>query len=84
MHDKAINYYAKPENKLYHSEATKKAMAKIPREKLGAKRVRCIELNIVFESVSAAEKYLNHIKSHICEVCNGKGKTALGYHWEYC
>lgn len=86
MHDKSINYYTKPENRLYHSEAVKKAMAKIPREKLGAKKVKCIELNIVFESVSAAEKYLNYRsgKSHICEVCNGKGKTALGYHWEYC
>lgn len=86
MHDKSISYYAKPENRLYHSEATKKAMAKIPREKLGAKKVKCIELDIIFESISAAEKYLNNKsgKSHICEVCSGKAKTALGYHWKYC
>ena len=80
-------YYADLKNREFVSLRTKEAMKNVPREKLGAKSVKCIELDIIFESVTAAAKYLgyehpNH--SHIGDVCNGKAKTTLGYHWEWC
>lgn len=48
------------------------------------KRTYCIELNMTFESVTQAAKFLNqkHI-SHIAECCRGQRETAYGYHWRY-
>ena len=45
------------------------------------KKVRCIETNEIFESISAAQKYYNI--QHIGECCNGTRKTADKKHWEY-
>lgn len=87
MHNRAKEYYKNEENRLKHSQLTKVAMEKVPKEKLGAKKVRCIELDMIFDSVADAAKYLNYShpnKSHIGDVCNGKAKTTLGYHWEWC
>lgn len=87
MHNRAKEYYKNEENRLKHSQLTKAAMEKVPKEKLGAKKVRCIELDMIFDSVADAAKYLNYShpnKSHIGDVCNGKAKTTLGYHWEWC
>lgn len=87
MSEKMRNYYADESNRARVSELTKEAMKNIPREKLGAKKVKCIELDMIFESSAAAARYFNYKypnKSHIGDVCNGKAKTTLGYHWEWC
>lgn len=79
-------YYADPKNRELVSLKVKEAMKNVPKEKLGAKKVRCIELDMVFDSVTDAAKYLSYShsnKSHIGDVCNGKAKTTLGYHWEW-
>lgn len=56
------------------------------------KKVRCIELNLVFDGLSDAERWSltsgnpNGKKcSHqqISKVCKGHAKTTGGYHWEY-
>ena len=53
------------------------------------KKVLCVELNIVFDSVTEARKYFNiKSNSHICECCSGKLKSAGKYngqklHWKY-
>jgi group I intron endonuclease len=48
------------------------------------KNIRCIDLNIVFDSISNAMKYFGFKnKSNIIRVCKGKQKTAYGYKWEY-
>jgi hypothetical protein len=49
-----------------------------------AKRVRCIELQLDFDSMADAAKYFNKTKSAICD-CLKKGHlaTSCGYHWEY-
>lgn len=47
------------------------------------KRVRCIETNIVYESLTCAAKETKIILSGIGNACRGKSKTAGGYHWEY-
>ena len=56
------------------------------------KKVRCIDLNLTFESLTDAEnwsksklnpngKTASH--QHISKVCKGYRNTAGGYHWEY-
>jgi group I intron endonuclease len=47
------------------------------------KKVRCIELNKIFNSAKEAADYLNIGYKHISSVCLGKRKTAEGYHWEH-
>lgn len=56
------------------------------------KKVRCIEKQLVFNSLSDAEKWSlsqdndNHRKAahqHISKVCSGQRRTCGGYHWEY-
>ena len=50
-----------------------------------SKKVRCIETNIIYPSISEAERQTGINNSHISEVCKkNKRKTAGGYHWEYC
>lgn len=56
------------------------------------KPVRCIELNLTFESLSDAARWsatpnnpnrLATSAQHISRVCHGRRKTTGGYHWEY-
>lgn len=54
-----------------------------PKEEINYKKVRCIELNKIFTSISEAGRSLNVNPSHISAVCKGKLKTIGGYHWEY-
>ena len=46
-------------------------------------KVKCIELNMVFNSVSEASEYMNTSISNISACVSGKRKTTRGYHWEY-
>lgn len=46
-------------------------------------KVKCIELNMIFDSVTEAAKYIYGNKSHIAQCCKGNRKTHRGYHWEY-
>ena len=45
------------------------------------KRVRCIETGIIYHSMKNAIEETG--ARHISSVCNGKRKTAGGYHWEF-
>ena len=56
------------------------------------RRVKCIEKDLIFESLAEAERWSmseendNHKKAnhqHISKVCSGKRKTCGGYHWTY-
>ena len=66
----------------YGSLVEKKASNKWPKSK---RRVRCIETGMIFESVSAAARYVNGDSSKICKCCNPKYSRSIhkGYHWEY-
>lgn len=48
-----------------------------------AKAVLCVELDIVFESVSEAERITGVHNPNIVKVCKGHRHTAGGYHWRY-
>ena len=48
-----------------------------------AKAVRCVELDIVFETAREAERHTGALNGKISMCCNGKAKTAGGYHWQF-
>lgn len=47
------------------------------------RRVRCIETNKIYSSCAEAARAVGVTKAYIGHVCQGKRKTARGYHWEY-
>ena len=47
------------------------------------KPVMCIETSIIYSSISEAELKTGIRRTSIGHCCNGKQKTAGGYHWKY-
>ena len=47
------------------------------------KLVKCIELDITFNSITEASIYINRSPSCISDALNGRSETAGGYHWQY-
>ena len=77
IRQKALGRKASNETKEKISKATKGSNN--PR----AKQVQCIETELIFNTVKEASQFYNVDNSSICKVCNGKQKTAGGYHWKY-
>lgn len=48
-----------------------------------SKKVYCIELNKIFDSLCKAAEEVGVTASQISKACQGKLKTTGGYHWEY-
>lgn len=48
-----------------------------------AKKILCVETNVTYSCASEAMRLLNVCDSSIRLCCNGKYKTAGGYHWRY-
>ena len=49
-----------------------------------AKKVRCIETGIIYDSIKDVYKAFNKkYQGGISTCCNNKAKTTLGYHWEF-
>ena len=48
-----------------------------------SKKVRCIELDEVYDSASDASLFTGANQHNISKCCNGSRKTAGGYHWEH-
>lgn len=46
-------------------------------------KIKNIEKNIIYKSLTEAADSVNGRKGDICDACNGKQHTAFGYHWEY-
>ncbi|MBR5914441.1 MAG: GIY-YIG nuclease family protein [Selenomonadaceae bacterium] len=47
------------------------------------RKVCCIELNQVFDTITEAAKKCNTHAAHITRVCRGQRSKAGGYHWKY-
>ena len=47
------------------------------------KKVYCVELDRVFDGVRVAARELGIAHNHISYCCNGKQKSAKGYHFRY-
>ena len=48
-----------------------------------ASKVKCIELNKIFNTVKEAAEYVKTSRQNITGACKGRQNTAAGYHWEY-
>ena len=48
-----------------------------------AKKVKCIETGVIYESAKEVERQLGYAQPCICNCCNKKYETAYGFHWEY-
>lgn len=48
-----------------------------------SKPIRCVELNLIFESQTKASKHFNIKSSAISFCCYNHKNTAGGYHWEF-
>ena len=46
-------------------------------------KVKCIEKDIIYDSVINASRSINIGSAHIVDVCRGNRKTCGGFHWEY-
>lgn len=71
----------------HHSDETKqkisKAVKNVSEFVAKAKPIICVETNEKFDSVGKAAKICNMNRGNIRQCCNGKRKTAYGYHWRY-
>ena len=67
------------------SEETKQKMSETMKGKNNpnATKVYCVELDMVFNTVTEASEYVGCSISSISSVLTGKRKTAKGYHWIY-
>lgn len=77
-----------------HPEERKAQLKKAQQAMINAvkRKVRCIELNLYFDSISDAEKWSLTLENpngrkcghqQISKVCKGQRKTCGGFHWEY-
>lgn len=48
-----------------------------------AKKVRCVETDVVFDSIREAAQFIRQSSTSIVGCLKGKKYTAGGYHWEY-
>lgn len=64
------------------SEETKKKISEA-HKKLRNKRIYCVELDCVFESLDEASDKICRSKSVIVDCCKGRQKTCGGYHLRY-
>lgn len=48
-----------------------------------SKQIKCIETNIIFNTLKDAAEWANTSRQNITGVLKGRQKTAAGYHWEY-
>ena len=73
----------------HHSKESRKKMSESRKDKCvgndnpRAKAIVCIEANIVYGTAKEVEEKLNINRGNICSCCQGKRKTAGGYHWRY-
>ena len=77
------------------SEETRKKMSEAKKgvklseehkQKLSAalsKKILCVEMNVIYPSVSEASRQTGISQPNISSVCIGRTKTAGGYHWKY-
>ena len=70
-------------NKHYIFTDTDREKSKNNRLNAIRKKVRCLETQVIYESISSAAR-LNNLKvQNICKCCKYKTRTTGGFHWEY-
>lgn len=71
-----LEWMTRLENVRYGTGIMRKVMAQ-------SKKILCIELNTVFDSVKLASETLHINYGNLTSCCNGHLETCGGYHWKY-
>jgi len=67
-----------------HIERCSKGMiGKLINNKFRSKKILCVETEIIYPSISEAERQVHINKCNIIGCCKGRYRTAGGYHWKY-
>lgn len=68
-----------------HSAETRQRLSESHKGQISAQRkpVICLETGAAYKSIQEASDATGANSKHIGSVCNGKRKTAGGYHWKY-
>lgn len=88
MSDSHKREYIKVNHPMYgkhHNEESKRKISEAKKGKCSPhrKKVQCIETKEIFSSMNEAAKIKDISLSNISQVCNGKQKTAGGFHWKF-
>ena len=71
----------------HHSENTKKKISNSKKGKnmgqynITSIKVRCVETNVLYNSMGEAQRETGILSQNISKCCNGVRKTAGGFHW---
>jgi hypothetical protein len=68
-------------NPMYGKQLSKKQ--KVALSKANSKPIRCVETDVVYSGARKANELTGIDKTSIGKCCNGRQKTAGGYHWEF-
>lgn len=82
INNKHIGIYKTLEEALQAKKDFIEGKIKAKPKRIYKKKVKCVEENLIFESISKASKYLKINRTLIEQCCNNKRETAGGYHWE--
>lgn len=80
--DETREKISKSVKELWEDSAYREKMVAAHKGK-GLKRVLCVELNKIFNSLQEAQKETAIDYSGISKCCHGRANTAGGYHWEF-
>lgn len=86
--DKTNNHYENLEwcNRQYnvnYGAGIDKRSKKMMGNKNATKKVRCVELDMTFDSTTEASEYLNCSRCNISSCLSGRIERCANYHWEY-
>ena len=70
----------KPQKEKHEQKARSRSFAQ-GKTKTSNKRVMCVETGETFDSIKECCLKYGYYGSNISACCNGKAKTAYGYHW---
>ena len=77
---KMKNLIKDPKNRPSKEQRIKNVMKSV---ELRKRKVKCIELNLIFESLAEAQEQFNLTYNTLAKACENKNKIYKGYHWEF-
>ena len=83
MANKGRSHVAHNKGKKNSPETRAKIKEALKNAPLKRCKVKCIEENLIFNSITDAALWCNGNTGHICQCCKGQRKRASGYHWQY-
>lgn len=67
----------------YSEQINNRKEIKRPKNNKKSKPVMCVETGEIYLSAQEVKRQLGFAQGDICNCCNGKRKTAYGFHWQY-